>query len=302
MFENRVAIVKGTKPKLMVYKALKMLKWGKELSKDDHVLIKPNCVFPSVEATTDSRVVEAVIEFLKKNGVENIKIGEGGNPDVERTFTLTGLRDIAHRHSIKLVNFNIDKSVKVDIPFGKALLKVRISKTALDSTCIINIPTLKIHHMTQVTLSIKNLMGVIVGSRGGIMHKQIDNKLVDLASLIRPKINIIDGILGSEMDEVFGRSVKMGVIIAGTNIVATDSVGSSVMNVDPSSVKHLKLSEERGLGPTNTDKILVLGESIKSVMKRFKRRYSEKRLKWYGYNHDVGDEILRPIWENLGSK
>lgn len=73
--------------------------------------------------------------------------------------------------------------------------------------------------MTQVTLSIKNLMGVIVGDRGSIMHRNIDDKLINLANFVRPKINVIDGFVGSEMDEVRGKPVTMNIVIAGTDMV-----------------------------------------------------------------------------------
>jgi len=304
MSEAKVAIIKGTDPKLMVRRALEMVDAGMIVSPRDAVLLKPNCVFPkdpSTGVTTDSRVVEAIIEFLRGNGVQDITIGEGGNRNTDRAFDVTGMREVALGHGLKLVNFNNDKGVEVEIPSAKALHRVSISKTVLDSTCIVNVPKLKIHHMTQVTLSIKNLMGVIVGDRGAIMHRQIDEKLVDLAAFVRPRLNVIDGIVGSEMDEVQGEPVPMNLIIAGTDMVATDAVGCAVMGVDPRMVRHLKLAEERGLGVASLDEITVVGEPIEAVRKNFRMGFSKERLKDYGFDHDVGEEVLKPLWEGRGS-
>jgi uncharacterized protein (DUF362 family) len=304
MSKTKVAIVKGTDPKPMVRRALEMIDAAAIISPGDDFLVKPNCVVPKVPSTgitTDSRVVESIVEFLRDNGVQNITIGEGGNRNTDRAFDITGMREVALRHGLRLVNFNNDEGVEVEIPSAKALHRFSISKAVLASASIVNVPKLKIHHMAQVTLSIKNLMGVIVGDRGAIMHRQVDEKLVDLASFVRPRLNVIDGIIGSEMDEVLGEPVPMNLVIAGTDMVATDAIGSAVMGVDPRMVRHLKLAEERGLGVASLDEITVVGEPIEDVRKNFRRGFSKERLKNYGFDHDVGEEVLKPLWEGRGS-
>jgi uncharacterized protein (DUF362 family) len=169
----------------------------------------------------------------------------------------------------------------------------------LESTCIVNVPKLKIHHMTQVTLSIKNLMGVIVGNRGAIMHTRIDTKLVDLASVVRPALNIIDGLIGAEMDETHGRPVPVGVVIAGTDLVAVDTVGAAVMGVDPTTVRHVQFAAERGLGIGELAKIEVLGEAIPDVAKPFSQALSEEKLRRsYGITDTaISRKQLRALWE-----
>ena len=102
--------------------------------------------------------------------------------------------------------------------------------------------------MAQVTLSLKNLMGVIVDKRGVVMHENLDEKIVDLASIFKPALNVVDGIIGSEMDEVVGRPIQSKVIIAGNDMVSVDSVASAVMGLNPTMVRHVQLAEEKGLG------------------------------------------------------
>lgn len=85
----------------------------------------------------------------------------------------------------------------------------------------------------------KNLMGLILPKPAGqIMHSRINEKLVDLASLFRDKvkINVIDGLVGAEVDEIHGRPVEMNLVIAGRDMVAVDSVATAVMGIDPSKV------------------------------------------------------------------
>jgi uncharacterized protein (DUF362 family) len=299
-----VALVKGEDPIATTYQALNMINAKKVFSSEDYFLLKPNCVSPKPPIsgiTTDPQVIEGTIKYLKENGAHNIEIGEGGNRNTDDTFDITGMRDVATKHGIRIINFNEDEAVEIEIPLVKSLLRVSIAKSVLRSTCIVNVPKLKIHHMTQVTLSIKNLMGVIVGDRGSIMHKDIDEKMIDLATFVKPKLNVIDGFVGSEMDEVRGKPVTMNIVIAGTDMVAVDAVGSAVMGLDPIDVRHLKLAEIRGLGISNLNNIRVLGEPIETIKREFNRRLSKERLKLYGYNSDPGEKVLRPLWENLRS-
>jgi uncharacterized protein (DUF362 family) len=301
-----VAIVREEEPTKATWKALSLIHPKIEIKPDDRVLIKPNCVRPSKPSTgvtTDSQVVEAIVEYLKNKGVSDITIAEGGNPGIDKAFRLTGLKDLSERHELKLVNLNDDEWEEVSIPGGVALKKVRIARTVLGSTCIINVPKLKIHHMAQVTLSLKNFMGVIVGNRGKVMHHRLDEKIVDLASLFKPRLSVIDGIVGSEMDEVMGRPVRMNVVLAGVDMVATDTVGSAVMGVDPYGVRHVQMAAERGLGIGDLERIRILGDSIESVRKNFSQEYSDKKLKSYNLTRPLAeDDIARMKTEFEGAR
>jgi uncharacterized protein (DUF362 family) len=304
MNDVKVAIVKGTDPRKITLEALELIGASSILPRKKEVLVKPNCVFPkmpSTGVTTDPRVVQGIFEFLNKNSLTKVIIGEGGNRNTDKTFELTGMRKVADDYGARLVNFNNDEAEEVDIPGANALHRVNIAKTVLNCPFIVNTPKLKIHHMAQVTLSIKNLMGVIVGDRGAIMHQQIDTKLVDLASLVKPRLNVIDGIVGCEMDEVEGEPLRMNLVIAGTDMVATDAVGSAVMGVDPRGVRHIQLAEQRGLGEADLDAISVVGEAVEDVKKDFRTCFSKLRLKDYGFDYDAGESVLRPIFEGVGS-
>ena len=268
-----VAIVRGEEPLVMVGKALDLIDAKSLIKPEDRILIKPNYVVaepPSTGITTDSVVLEKIITFAKKCGVKNIVVGEGGADDTERAFDIVGIRKITTKQKVKLVNLNRDTRITVKVPQALALKEVGVAETALKSTCIINVPKLKVHHMALVTLSMKNLMGLILPK--SIMHNQINEKIVDLTSFFRSKvrINIIDGIIGAELDETRGSPVKTGVIIAGEDIVAVDTVATAVMGIEPKKVKYLKLAEKKGLGISNLKKIETLGEKIENVMIKFK--------------------------------
>jgi len=275
----RVAVVKGTKTQDMTVKALEMVNADKVLPKEKPILIKPNYInarHPSTGITTDSRVIEGVVKFLKQHNKKEIIIGEGsGLADTLEAFQIAGVDAVAKRWNIKLVDLNKDKFVEVSPSNPLALKKVKIAKTALEST-IISVPKLKPHRLATVTLSLKNMIGAVTPK--GSIHNPLSEKIVDLASIIKPSVAVIDGIIAGEGHETSGNSVEMNIVIAGTDPVAVDAVGAAVMSIPPESVKHLRLAEERGLGTCNLKEITVLGEPVEKVKKKFRTSFLSRFL------------------------
>jgi uncharacterized protein (DUF362 family) len=280
VYVTKVAIVKGTKPVDVTMKALRMIDIDEVLSEEKPILVKPNYIdasHPSTGITTDSRVIEGVVKFLKNRGVKKIVIGEGsGFADTFKAFKVAGVDEVAKRWDAGLVDLNEDEFVEVNPPSPLALKRVKVAKTALEST-IISVPKLKPHRMTDVTLSIKNMMGVI--SPKGSMHRRLNKNIVDLASIVKPSIAVVDGIVASEGHETSVNPVEMNLIIAGTDPVAVDAVGAAVMGINPKNVKHLRLAEKKGLGTCNLEQIEIVGESIENVKKKFRRSLSSKLLR-----------------------
>lgn len=278
-----VSIVKGENPVEMTIKALEMAEAHKVLSSEKPVLIKPNYInakHPSTGITTDSRVIEGVVKFLKQHKAKEIIVGEGsGFADTFEAFKVAGIDSLAEKWNIKLVDLNKDEFVEVCPPNPLALKKVKIAKTALEST-IISVPKLKLHRITGVTLSLKNMMGAMTPK--GSMHMHLNKNIADLASILKPSIAVIDGIIAGEGHETSGNPVKMDIVIAGTDPVAVDAVGAAVMGVSPTTVKHLRLAERKGLGTCDLNQIKVLGEPIEKVKRKFRKSILSGFLSHFG--------------------
>jgi len=268
---SRVAIVKGETPQDMVVEALEMVSAQDAIPDGKPVLIKPNYInarHPSTGITTDSRVVEGVIAFLRRHDIGDVVIGEGsGLADTFKAFQVAGVDAVAERWGVGLVDLNRDEFIEVELRDPLALRRVRVAKTALERA-VISVPKLKPHRLARVTLSLKNMMGVV--SPKGAMHNHLSEKIVDLASLVKPCIAVVDGIIAGEVHETAGRPVEMNLVIAGTDPVAVDAVGAAVMGIDPKTVKHLRLAEERGLGVCDLNRIEVLGVPIRKVRRKFR--------------------------------
>jgi uncharacterized protein (DUF362 family) len=280
---SRVAIVKGTRPVETAVRALEKIRADVDsvLSRRKPILIKPNYInskHPSTGITTDSRVIEGIIKFLRKRKTtEEIIIGEGsGWADTFEAFKVAGVDTVAERWGVKLVDLNKDKFIEAKTPNPLALKKVKIAKTALEST-IISVPKLKLHRMATVTLSLKNMMGALAFK--GSMHKgSLSKNIADLASILRPSISVVDGIIAGEGHETSEDPIEMNLVIAGIDPVAVDAVGAAVMDISPTDVKHLFLAEKKELGTCNLEEITILGDPIEKVKRKFHRSLSSRLL------------------------
>ncbi len=251
-----------------------------------HVLIKPNYInskHPSTGITTDSRVIEGVVKFLAGRGTLNdVIIGEGsGFADTLQAFKIAGVDEVARRWNVRLVDLNQDEFIEVDVADPLNLKKVRVAKTAFESN-IISVPKLKPHRIATVTLSLKNMMGALASKGSMHMGTSLSENIADLASVLKPGIAVVDGIIAGEGHETSGNPVVMNLVIAGTDPVAVDAVGAAVMGIEPLDVKHLRLAEKKGLGTCHLDEIAVLREPIEAVRRKFSRALTSRLLSHFG--------------------
>jgi uncharacterized protein (DUF362 family) len=280
----KVAIMKNVAdPVETTVKALELIEPDvlTALSGEKPILIKPNYLndkHPSTGVTTDGRVIEGVVRFLKKRKIENIVIGEGsGFADTFEAYKVAGVDKVAERWNVKLVDLNKDEFVEVQPTNSLSLKKVKVAKTALEST-IISVPKLKPHRIATVTLSLKNMMGALANK--GTMHRgrSLSENIADLASILKPSLAVVDGIVAGQGHENGCDPIEMNLVIAGIDPVAVDSAGASVMGIQPTEVKHLTLAEKKGLGTCDLNNITVLGEPIAKVQRKFSRSLASKLL------------------------
>jgi uncharacterized protein (DUF362 family) len=274
-FMSRVAIVKGTDPVRITEDALSLIQpdLASLLSTSHPILIKPNYInarHPSTGITTDARVVEGIVTYFRKQGRHTLLIGEGsGWAETMQAFKVAGIDRVASRWGVQLVDLNRDSFIFATPPDPLALSRVRVAQTALEST-IISVPKLKSHGSATVTLGLKNMMGALA-SKGTMHNGRLHQNIADLASLLPPRLTVIDGIVAGEGHETRGRPLPMNLVIAGVDPVATDAVGAAVMGITPSTVQHLRYAAQKRLGTLDLEAIQVLGEPIVQVQRQFAR-------------------------------
>jgi len=243
------------------------------------VLLKPNLVGldPLGMMNTHPAVIAAARESFLRLGAAEVMVGDGPAMDRDTQAVLESirLREFAGPLSRFFVALNTDDVERV-------LLKTRASrlrelyfpKTVRGVDFLVSLPKLKTHHWAGVTLSLKNMFGVIPGSCYGwpknILHwAGIDRAILDINAAVRPDFAIVDGIIGMEGNgPIQGVSKTAGVLIAGDDPVAVDSTCARIMGLAPEKIDHIARAATF-LGHIETQKIRQLGESIASTRTPF---------------------------------
>lgn len=256
-----------------------------ELKQGDRILLKPNLVWggggtnkiPKYGFVTTSKIVEDIIELLRQRGCENISIGEGATEDKElgsdtlKGYKWAGIAKVARKYGVKLIDFN-KESYK---DFELSGTKIEVSNAALEADFLINLPVLKTHYQTKVSLGLKNLKGCLsMGSKRRFHEIDLERMIALLNAHVKPKLTIIDGIYAMERGPTaLGRAHRMNLIIAGRDNLSCDIVGSTVLGIDPSSVQHLRefaLLINRSLHINSID---IRGERIEDISRKLEWEY-----------------------------
>ena len=249
----------------------------KFVSSGDTVFIKPNVVVPEPPWTginTDPRVIEALIELLKEANPKKIVVGEHVRWHGPRVFDISGIGEAVRRGGAEVVILDDIKHVKVDIPFGKYETEAKVPETYLDCDVLINVPKMKTHLDTLVTLCLKNLMGMVPSDPYCLaMHQHLPQSIADLYGLFKPKINIVDGIIAHEgQGPMFGTPIPdMNVLLAGSDGVAVDAVASAIMGINPLEAMTTRVASLQRLGTGDLTKIVIKGKGINEVKRSFLR-------------------------------
>jgi len=228
---------------------------GKYVKPGDRVFVKPNACVPKTNSTGTVSSPELIFRVLRllKNITDNIAVGDSPFAvfrDI-KNLKVSGIVEAAEKARVEVVNLNRSERVKKGSFY--------IAKPVVDADVLINVPVMKTHERTGVTLSLKNIMGVVPANLKHEMHKQgLEERIVDLNKSVKPSLIIMDANVCQEGGgPVNGTPKKMGLIIVGTNPVAVDSVCCKIMGIAPRSIKHLVLAEKEKIG--SMDDIDILG-------------------------------------------
>jgi uncharacterized protein (DUF362 family) len=181
------------------------------------------------------------------------------------------MKEMCARNNVQCLNpRHLKDRVKIDIPNGEALESIKVPRIVTQSA-IISAAKLKTHMSTKVTLGMKNMFGLLPDKFKGKYHARGINKvIVDINTVLKPALTVIDGFVGMEgRGPSGGTPVKMDLIIAGKDVVATDATASRIMGFEPMEIPHIRKAFEKGLG--NVDDIEILGSKLDEVTRAFKR-------------------------------
>ena len=243
------------------------------------VLLKPNFVEPDAEGiiNTHPAVVGAAREAFLRMGAESVRVAEGPGHerDTEAIVETIRLRDFLGPLHDLFVDLNLDEVRVVNLRSRASKLKqLYFPRTVLEADYIVSLPKLKTHHWVGVTLSLKNMFGIVPGCCYGwpknVLHwAGITPSILDINSTVRPDFAIVDGIIGMEGNgPIQGSAKASGVLIMGDDPVAVDATCARVIGLAPERIDYLAKAGML-LGHLRADKIRQLGVSVESVRKPF---------------------------------
>ncbi|UCG93104.1 MAG: DUF362 domain-containing protein [candidate division WOR-3 bacterium] len=255
-----LAIARGGTPADNTIKAIQSL-GGIErfVKKGNKVVLKPNCLAanpPEIASTTNPDVMEVMIKMCLQAGASEVLVI---SHDPERSFQISGITETCSRAGARVVAANSrDLYQSVPVFRGRLLQNVEIIKEILDADVFINIPIAKHHSQTDVTLSMKNLMG-INWNRGYFHQNGLDQAIADLNTVVRPNLIIMDAnrILLTNGPGGPGQTRDDKTVIAGTDPVAMDAYTATLFNRTPQDKQHIRYAYEFGVGEMNLNKLNI---------------------------------------------
>jgi uncharacterized protein (DUF362 family) len=256
MHKPLVAVVRYEDPLASVRKAVDLSQGLNHLPAGARVFIKPNIiywtrktVFPKYGVITTSRLVEDAVILLKERGIDDITIGEGmvtlkakDKETPAHAFEMLGYNTLNKRYGVKVLDLH-------QRPFEEVALgddvTLAFNTDFLASDFLVNLPVLKCHAQTIVSLGIKNLKGLIdIPSRKKCHNDDPERDLHfmvgKLANRLPPSLTILDGIYSSERGPLYdGKARRTDVLVASSDMLAADMAGSLILGYPPSEIPHL---------------------------------------------------------------
>jgi uncharacterized protein (DUF362 family) len=252
---SEMVIARGTDAGRLVDASLEEMGGiGRFIEKGDVVLVKPNAAFdrPAWQgATTNPAVLGAIVAACRRAGAAEVIVTDNPIHVPEGCFRKTGLGRAAE-----------EAGGRVLLPRPRAFGPVELPGSILDgwpvyleplrrATKVIGIAPVKDHNLAVASLTLKNWYGLLGGPRNRL-HQKMDETIADLAALVRPTLSVLDGTrillrngpTGGSPDDV----VSGDVIALGTDGVALDAFGATLLGRSPDDLLYLRLAEEKGHG------------------------------------------------------
>ena len=242
---------------------LDFINWKKIIENNDHVFVKPNFTFPCYKkgVTTSPVLLNNLLTFLSDRASQVTLIESNGGNNIftaDEAFRGHEMEKICKELGVEMINLTKEpteyvsenvcgKRVKVEIP---KLLRTQVDK-------FVSVPVLKIHAMTSISITMKNLWGCYPDPMRCLYHDNLDRKLTLLTKLWSPSICVLDGLYALDgHGPLFGTPVNMNILSVVNNPVVADALAARIMGFIPRTIDHIRMAEDFGLGSTNPGDVM----------------------------------------------
>jgi uncharacterized protein (DUF362 family) len=269
-----VAMARGGSPGENAEKAVAALGGMKAfVSRGDVVVVKPNIGWdrtPEQAANTHPDVVVAVASMCLAAGAKTVRVFDRTCNEARRCYASSGIQEAVERFAkkngvadaLRIYHVEGRKFVRTEIKGALAISSWELYRDVLESDKLVNVPIAKHHSLSDVTLGMKNLMGVMGGNRGQI-HFRIPECLVDVNRRVPSHLTVIDasrvllrnGPSGGDLADVR----NFGAAFASGNVLAADvAAAEGVFGLKAENVAHLRKALESGLGISSPSQVRLL--------------------------------------------
>jgi len=253
--------IKGGEPDVMFDKGIESLGGMKVfIKKGQTVVVKPNIgwdAIPERAANTNPILIKRIIQHCFEAGAKDVYVFDHTCDNWNRCYTNSGIETAVKDAGGKIVSGESEGYYqKVTVKSGKKLTDAKVHELILESDVFINVPILKHHGGADLTISMKNLMG-IVWDRGYWHRNNLHQCIADFASYRKPDLNIVDAYFVMKKNGPRGVS-KEDVLtlksqIISSDIVAADSAAAKLFGTEPQDIDHIRIAHEMKIGNMNLE-------------------------------------------------
>jgi len=260
-----LAAVKGGEPEQMFDRAMQSFGGMKNfVKKGDRVLVKPNIgwdVTPERAGNTNPALVAQVVKHCLEAGAESVSVFDHSCDHWVRCYKNSGIeKSVKEAGGLVVSGDSSGYYRNVSIPKGVRLKEASVHELYLDSDVVINVPVLKHHSSSVVTIGMKNLMGV-VWDRFHWHRNDLHQCIADFASFRRPDLTVVDaynvmmrnGPRGVSVSDV----VQMKSLIVSPDPVAADTAAAMLFGADPADVRHIQLAQKMKIGTADLKSLKI---------------------------------------------
>jgi uncharacterized protein (DUF362 family) len=238
------------------------------------ILLKPNLVdyIPGAEINTHPLLVIAAAECFRCSGAKRVTVAEGPGHqrDTQLVLRATGLEQMLRDQQIPFVDLNRDEVMKIPLRADYSRLKhLWLPRTVLEADFIVSMPKVKTHHWSGVTLSMKNMFGVVPSIKYGwpknLLHwRGIQQSIVDLVATVPIHFVVADAIVCMEGNgPLAGTARRLDYIVLSDDPVAADATCARIMGLIPERIPHIE-ETAKFLGNSSTDRVDQLAVQVVS--------------------------------------
>lgn len=264
-----LAVVRGDDPAANTKAAIALLGgMGRFVQRGDRVVVKPNILTarePRYGVTTNPQAVAAVVRLAFEAGAASVTVFDNSTAPPRQAYDVSGIAAVVEGAGGRMKALSGRDFERIEIPNGRVLTDWPLVTDVFDADVFINMPCAKTHGLAGLTMSMKNLMGTMGGTRG-LIHQQFDQKIVDMASFVKPQLVVLDAYRLLIRNGPTGGSladVRMGrTCVAGTNMVSVDAYGSTLFGRGPDSLAYVSLAAEQGLGVADLSRLTIVEKAV----------------------------------------